>query len=340
MFNQISSEQTILITKETRAGESRVSMIPKDVKELVEKGYKVFVEYNAGKAAGFSDGDYEKVGASIRVVECETLEGYKNFFKNVNIVVRAKRPDRNREILEYKAMEQGTIMIGALDPLEKNSPHMDEYHQGRIIAYSIDQLNLKPDDPMNLLAAMSKIAGKLSLLDAINKFKSDVKKIVIIGFGIVGKSAFEEALNKKIKTTVILTNALQAQEVTKRGAFAIILNKNDDLKKQQTIIRNELLDADIVITSARRSNQVAPILIPNNTLTRMKKGAVIVDMALSEGGNVEGSEHDATHILGNEVIVTNTSGYPKYFPNEASKLWSYATLLFINKLSSGTFKHL
>ena len=67
----------------------------------------------------------------------------------------------------------------------------------------------------------------------------------------------------------------------------------------------------------------------------MNKGSVIVDMALSEGGNVEGSEHDKTLILGNGIIVTNTSGYPKALPHDASRLWSAASLLFIHKLLDG-----
>ncbi len=73
-------------------------------------------------------------------------------------------------------------------------------------------------------------------------------------------------------------------------------------------------------------------MIPKQTLLEMKKGSVIVDLALSEGGNVEGSEHDATRILGNDIKVTNTSGYPKAVPREASQLWSRASLLFIGLL--------
>lgn len=325
----------ILVTKETRAHESRVALVPKDVEELIKNGHTVFVEHNAGNGAGFTDQDYLSVGAVIHCIENDNSEAYKQCFENIDLVARVKRPERSREILENKTMLPGTIMLGALDPLEKNSSHVDEYHQSNIIAYSIDQLNLEPDDPMNLLAAMSKIAGRLALLDAIKKFNSTVKKVVILGFGIVGRSAFAEALNKKLPTTILLRNSADAKDIEARGGKVELLNNAGDLGSEQKIVKNILRDADIVITSARKPNQPAPLLIPLDTLQSMQSGSVIVDMALSEGGNVEGSEHDITSRLGNGIIVTNTSGYPKAVPDEASTFWSTASLHFISMLAKG-----
>jgi NAD/NADP transhydrogenase alpha subunit len=325
----------ILITKETRAGEGRVGMTPCDVEKLITQGQKIFVEHNAGETAGFLDQDYQKIGAIIRSIDDTSVDSYTQFFKDINIVVRVKRPARPREFLENQAMEVGTIMIGALDPLEKHSVHLDEYHKAGIIAYSIDQLELASNDPMNILAAMSKIAGKLALLDAIKKFQFLVKDVVIIGFGVAGRSAFAEAINQKVSTTVIITNPTQIQEIEKYGASAILLQRDESLEQQQEIVKKAVLKADIVITSARKPNTLAPLLITKNTLNMMKKGTVIVDMALSEGGNVEGAEHDMTHTLGNGVIVTNVSGYPKVQPHEASILWSNANLHIIFLLAKG-----
>jgi NAD/NADP transhydrogenase alpha subunit len=320
--------------KETRAGETRVALIPKDVNTLVDKGHKVYIEHNAGEKAGFSDQDYQIAGAEIRYMndENDSVDNYKHLFKGIDIIVRVKRPDRCREILENKALLPVMVMIGALDPLEKHSSHMQEYHHAGITTYSIDQLNLEADDPMNVLAAMSKIAGRLALLDAIDKYHSNIKKVVIIGFGIVGRAAFDEAFNRKLNVTVMVNNLSKIDEITKQKANFLLLDNKADLNQQQEIIKQIVCDADIVITSARKSNQPAPLLIPLATLEHMKKGSVIVDMALSEGGNVEGSEHDMTHVLGNGIIVTNTSGYPKALPHDASLLWSKASLLFILKL--------
>lgn len=323
---------SILVCKETRAGESRVALIPSDVKRLVQREQKVFVEHGAGTSAGYPDSEYQAAGAEIRYLEDDSEDSLRKLFSGINLIVRAKRPARAREAIEASAFEAGTIMMGALDPLERGSPHIDEYRQAHLTAYSIDQLVLPSDDPMNLLAAMSEIAGRLALLDGIKKWGAKVNEVVIIGFGVAGKSAFAEALSQKIPTTVILSDPKQAAEIKRRGGAPQLLDRSADLQDQQAFVRNHILDADIVIACARRANHPAPLLISKETLLVMKKGSVIVDLALSEGGNVEGSEHDATHILGNGIKVTNISGYPKKFPREASQLWSRASFLFIGLL--------
>jgi NAD(P) transhydrogenase subunit alpha len=225
-------------------------------------------------------------------------------------------------------------MIGALDPLENHSPHLDEYKRAGIEIHSIDQLALPSDHPMNILAAMSKIAGRLALVDAINKLKQPIDKVVIIGFGAAGQSVFLEAIKQKLNVTVMLRDEKKANEVIKLGGKAALINKNATLPELQHQIKNEIIEASIVITSIRTNNEIAPILITNETLQQMKPGSVVVDLAISEGGNVEGSKHDATLLLGNQIIVTNVSGYPKAEPKEASMLWSQASLLYLQKRCS------
>ncbi len=323
----------ILVPKETRAGEQRVGLTPQDVARLMNEGANVFIESTAGEGADFTDQDYQSVGASIRHLSTNNPHAYQQLFQDINLILRVKRPERAREILENTTIAPGTIMVGALDPLERNSAHIQEYHRAGIIAYSIDQLALSPEDPMNILSAMSKIAGRLAVKDAIQKFQSlhhqkHIKKLIIIGFGAIGRSALAEAVTLKLPVTIILTNLEVAKTLQAQGINVRTLDAGANLAQQQTSIRKELLDADIVITSARKHNQPAPMLIPLETLQVMQAGSVIVDMALSEGGNVEGSEHDLTRFLGNNVMVTNTSGYPKMVPREASEQWSRANLHF------------
>lgn len=328
----MTSPFTILLSKETRAGEQRVALIPADVAKLVEAGHTVYVESNAGTAAGFPDRDYVHAGGIVRILPSETLEGYRTLFAGITLLVRAKRPNRPREILENQAIPEGITLIGALDPLEKNSPHMQEYSLKKLTLYSLDQLPLEPNDPMNLLSAMSKIAGKLAIQDALQKIHHPAQTAVIIGFGSVGQAALEEALQQHLACHVITTNPNQVPIITTLGAKAVVLDKSASLEAQQAQINPVVQKADIILTSARRANQPAPLLIPLDTLNHMKPGSVVVDMALSEGGNVEGAHHDETHVLGNQVMVTNVSGYPKQVPHEASILWSQATRLFIETL--------
>jgi NAD(P) transhydrogenase subunit alpha len=322
----------ILLVKETRAGERRVALTPEDVGILVGKGHAVFVESAAGNEAGFADALYQKQGAKIRALKAETITELQGLFQGIDCIVRAKRPNREREILENAAIPDGIMMIGALDPFEQASPHIEEYQRKHLIIHSLDQLSLAANDPMNLLSAMSKIAGKLAVQDALNHIAYPAKTAALVGFGVIGHAALEEALQQSLLCTVCVTNSAQYQEVEALGCKAVLLDKQASLAETQQKIKEAVAMADIVITSARVTNQRAPLLISAATLDQMKAGAVIVDMALSEGGNVEGSHHDETHVLGNGVIVTNVSGYPKQVPHEASILWSQATRLFLESI--------
>lgn len=323
----------IFLAKESRAGERRVALIPQDIATLIEKGHSVCVESNAGLAAGYKDEAYQAVGASIVEISESKLSSYTDSFKNINMIVRAKRPNRQREKLECQAFKAGTIMIGALDPLESESNHVGEYHSAGIEAYSIDQAKLPSTDPMNVLAAMSRFAGELALNDALSKCQNTVNKVVIIGLGEVGRSALAEAMKLTLPVSVIIGDETKARELETTGANAYVIDRSLSLEDQQQKICSIISDADIVITTARKAGQPAPLLIPKSSLDVMKHNAVIVDMTISEGGNVYGSKHDETIKTERNVLITNVSGYPKVMPHEASALWSKASLHFILRLA-------
>jgi len=326
----------IFLVKESRAGERRTALVPQDIAALVKQGHTVSVESQSGLEAGYSDDDYRAVGANIVNIDQTNENSYKNAFAQAEIIVRAKRPNHQREGLENRAINHGTIMIGALDPLETGSNHIAEYNKAGIKAYSIDQADLPPTDPMNVLAAMSRLTGKLALQDALSKHEESVHKVVIIGLGQVGKSALEEARHLNLPVSVIVSSDANINQLEEQGIPTHFVDRTLPIEVQQTAIRSIISDADIVITTARQAGQKAPLLIPSSTLDQMKPNAVIVDLPISEGGNVQGSRHDETIISDRGVKITNVSGYPKAMPKEASILWSQASLQFILRLSEGT----
>lgn len=326
----------IFVVKETRAGETRVALVPDDVETLIKAGHSVSVENNAGLTAGYTNELYQVVGARIIHIINPTLNTYKDILKQFNIIVRVKRPSLQREKLESQAFETGTIMLGALDPFEKDSDHIEQYHNAGLVAYSIDQAILPTTDPMNILAAMSRLTGELALRDAITKCLSTVNKVVIIGLGVAGQSALNEAIKLKLQVTTIVENSIKAQELQNMGVSTCIIDRKQPLQIQQQVIASLISNADIVITAARKSGQKAPLLIPKSSLDIMKPNSVVVDLAISEGGNVYGSKHDETIRTNNSVLITNVSGYPKIMPNKASILWSKASLNFILLLAQET----
>lgn len=319
----------ILIIKETRANEKRVGLVPTDVQKLVAAGHTVFVESGAGAGIQIADALYTDAGARIR----NANDDFTALFKEIDIIVRVKRAKHSREEQEIAATPDNTIMIGALDPKEPDSDHINKYKTKKINAYSLDYLNVATDNPMNILAQMSTLTGKLALLDAIEKHENKVNKLVIIGYGSAGKAALQEAITQNISTTVFCTQQAQKEHIEQQGAQAIILDKNNKLAVSQQSILNAIKNADIVITTARSRGVKAPLLIPTSSLQQMQSGAVVVDLAISDGGNVAGSEHDKTLSTEQGVILTNVSGYPKEVPEQASAIWSQASYLFIEKLS-------
>ena len=324
----------VFLSKETRANERRVALVPKDVAQLCAQGHRVSVESGAGLEAGHSDPSYTQVGARIVDLSCHTLEHYASVFRDIDVIVRAKRPNRAREQLELLAVRPGTALVGALDPMESGSTHVAEYVKAELLAYSIDQAILPASNPMNILASMSHLAGKMALQDALRYCKHEAKQVVLLGAGVVGQSALTQAMQLGLSTTVLVGDDRKADHLRALGASTQVVHRSLPLQDQQRQIRDILLRADVVIASARTAGHRAPLLIPASTLRVMKPGAVVVDMAISEGGNVHGSRHDSVINTANGVSVVNVSGYPKALPREASVLWSRASLQFILQMAN------
>ena len=139
----------------------------------------------------------------------------------------------------------------------------------------------------------------------------------------------DEALALGLSVSVVVGSQDKVQTLEDIGVQSYVIDRTLTLEAQQQWLCSIVKTADIVITTARKPGQKAPLLIPQATLDVMKPHAVIVDMTISEGGNVAGSQHDRTIHTARDVLITNVSGYPKIVPHEASVLWSKASLLFI-----------
>lgn len=318
----------ILVVKESREGEKRVSLVPEDIENL-SKTHTIFVESGAGKGINATDQHYIDAGAHIRATK-----SFSELFEGIDLIVRVKRANHKRELEEFDAYPNGVIVVGALDPFEQDSSHIALFKKHKVLAISIDQLKLEFDNPMNILAAMSTITGRLAFLDALKKHPTgQIQNILILGYGSVAKSALNEALEQNKQCFVLVTKEEKKRELEALGAHAIVINKNEPIEQTRQTLLPYTKKADIVIAAARASMQKAPILIDQVMQESMKKNCIIVDLALSEGGNIEGSKHDATIATKRGVIITNISAYPKKEPVIASKKWSLASRHAIQALS-------
>ncbi len=325
-------QHKMFLLKESRHNEKRVALIPSDVAKLIDSGVIVYVEDSAGLGAGYTNEDYISVGAHIRQINYEQVESYKQAFNDITIIVRVKRPDRRREQIENSVIKPYTQMVGFLDTLERDAEHISEYEHAKIQYYSLDQFAFPAGTPMDSLKEMSKIAGRQALKHAIQMVTPPVRHVVIIGGSAAGFAASQECVRLNIQHTFITSDLSKAELLRSQGICSAVIGRDLPLEVRQEKVYQVIKNADIIITTASSAWVTAPLLIPEATLKKLKRGTTIIDLATSDGGNVFGSKHDEIITLSNGVKVVNVSGYPKQMPVEASRFLSKANSYFLNLL--------
>lgn len=297
----------ILVVKETREGETRVALTPEALSSLSSREYRVLVERGAGLKAGFSDDDYIKAGAEIFSL---SEEG----FPADTLILRVKRPDKAREHLEK--FHQNTFIMGFLDPFDTDD-HIAGWQASGITTFSMDVFkSLSINDPKNMQAAMSRLAGRLAFQDGLKHYKAEKPvKLTVIGTGPAAFSAVSEARKAEIPVQVFGRQERYRAEFEAAGALYHVLPEPKDQ------IRQYLKEETIVIIAARMPGAKAALLIDEESLRALPKGAVIVDLTVNEGGSVVGAKSDQV-IISNGVSIVHVSGYPKAEPRAASEAYA------------------
>ncbi len=315
----------ILVVKETLQDEKRVALTPGAVSFLVKKGYKVLIENDAGLKSGFDNNQYIQCGGEIFSL---TASG----FPSDTFVVRVLRPSKERELLENKLFHDNTLMLGFLFPFVADN-HIESWQKLGLTTLSFDLLKIPIDDPKNAQAAMSRIAGRLALQHALKTYQGDKPiKITVIGPGAAGLSAAFEAAKHKIPVQMFGRNERHRLQLEPLGIKYYLLPS--DTNDQIVFIRQYLAEQTILIAAARSSGKKAPLLIDEQSLSLLPRNAVIVDLAISNGGNVAGSKHDSTIRLEDGKSLINVCGYPKLEPTASSESYSNCVVNLIAEILS------
>lgn len=316
----------ILIVKETRQNEKRVALTPPVVAHLTQKGYRVLVEKDAGLNAGYSNDAYTQVGAELFTL---TASG----FPANSLVVRVLRPSKERELIENLLFHDNTAMLGFLFPFVADN-HIAAWQELGLTTLSFDLFkSLSIHDSKNAQAAMSRIAGRLALHDALNHYHGQKPKtLTVIGAGAAGLSAAYEGLNCGIPVQIFGRNKTLKSKLEAAGISYYVLPETTT--EQVNFLRAHLTEATIIITAARTPGKKAPLLIDKESLKVLPPGAVVVDLAISNGGNVVGSKHDQIISLENDVLLLNVSGYPKTEPRASSEVYAQCVFHLLIEIMS------
>ncbi len=316
------------IPKEIKNNENRVGMTPSGVSELVRRGHTVYVQHTAGEGSGFSDAEYEQVGAQI----LPTIEAV---YAAADMIVKVKEPIAP----EYPLVRAGQVVFTYFHfACEEELTHAMLKSGAVCIAYETVE---KSDHSLPLLIPMSEVAGRMATQNGayyLQKTKGGkgklmagvpgVKpaKVLVLGGGTVGEAAARIAAG--MGADVIITDVSLPR--LKQLSAELPANVHT-LYSSEHNIRQELPTVDVVIGSVLIPGDAAPKLITKDMLPLMERGTVLVDVAIDQGGCFETS-HPTTHsdpvydVDG--IIHYAVANIPGAVPNTSTIALTNATLRY------------
>ncbi len=315
------------IPKETKTEEFRVGITPFGVQDLRHDGHALLIEPGAGIGSGFSDEEYVRSGAELVEV--------KKIFARSELIVKVKEPLPP----EYDLLGEGSALFTYLH-LAANRVLTELLLRKKITGLGYETLT--KDDALPLLAPMSEIAGRMApLMGAyyLQKFKggagilatgaSGVKpgKIVILGAGVVGTNAARVASQLGMETVVINKDTARLRKIDE-----LFMGRVKTLPATAQTIEEEVRDADIVIGAVLVPGGRTPMLITRRILGTMKKGTVIVDVAVDQGGCAETSRpttHDDPVYEVDGIVHYCVANMPGAYPRTSTLALTNATLPYI-----------
>ena len=324
------------ILKESKKGERRVSISPSIAKQLIDKGFEVYVEEDAGINSSFKNSDYRKAGATV------DIRGV--VFKEATILVKINPFDED----DLKLVDESHILMSQLYH-KSNSELIKAIAAKGATAFSMDAMpRISRAQDMDVLSSQSNLAGyKAVILGAYEMTKIfplmmtaagtiTPSRVLIYGVGVAGLQAIATAkrLGAVVEATDIRletkeqTESLGAKFITvdntgeekSEGGYAKAASE-DYARRQKEAVNESLFKADLVITTAMVPGRKSPILITEEQVKQMKNGAVIIDLAAAQGGNCEVSKLNET-VIKHGVKIIGTTIAPESVSTNASDLYA------------------
>ena len=326
------------VPKEIKLQEHRIGLTPESVKILTDKGHDVLIQNNGGFEAGFTNEDYKKAGAKI-------IEKAEDIFKSAEIIVKVKEPQMN----EVKMIRENQIIYTYL-----HLAAAKELTEGLVNSNSVCiayETVTDDDGKLPLLAPMSAVAGRMSIQAGAHSLEKnqngrglllggapgvDPAIVVILGGGVVGENAAIIATGMRGKVYVVDKSTERLKELQKMFGDKIIPTEIDKTDLKKLVSECDLLVGGVLIPGAE-----APKLITKEMIKNMKRGAVVVDVAIDQGGCVETSKpttHANPTYLVDDVVHYCVANMPGGVPRTSTMALNNATLPLLIKLADQGYK--
>ena len=328
--------------------DKRVPLMLESVKKLLNKGHELFGEEGAGLFAGISDSDYENNG--VKIVSRNDVLEQADAILTVDSI----------HLEEYAKLAENKVLIGMFKPITNR----DGSHAALEYKISVFSLNMLPRSTraqgMDVLSSQATAAGYKAVLHAaflLPRFfpmfmtaAGTIRpaKVLVLGAGVAGLQAIATARKLGAQVEAFDVRKAAGEEVRSLGAtFIEVEGANEDAssggyaveqsadykRKQMELVQKHAIKADIVITTAKIPGGIAPILITKDTVEKMKRGSVIIDLASANGGNCE-VVVDNQEIDYNGVKIVGNSNFPSELPEDASRMFGNNMVNFIELLTS------
>ena len=326
------------VPKEIKLQEHRIGLTPESAKILCAKGHKVLIETNGGFEAGFTDQDYKKAGALICVKA-------KDIFKEADIIVKVKEPQKS----EVEMIREDQIIYTYL-----HLAAAKELTEGLIKSKSICiAYETVTDDKgrLPLLAPMSAVAGRMSIQAGAHSLEKNQKgrglllggapgvepaNVVILGGGVVGENAAIIATGMRGKVYVIDKSKERLKELHEMFGDKIIPAESEKTDLKKLVSECDLLIGGVLIPGAE-----APKLVSREMIKSMKRGSVVVDVAIDQGGCIETSKpttHANPTYIVDDVVHYCVANMPGGVPRTSTMALNKATLPLLIKIADQGYK--
>ncbi len=334
----------VLVCREEDALETRVSLIPDDIKKLVGMGFTFKVASGAGVKSGFNDEAYKNAGAEI-------VPDNKSGYAGSEIIVRLMKPENTDGI------EKNTLHISYMDPFNEKKL-LSDFAEGGIQAVSLEMIpRTTLAQKMDVQSSQASLAGYVAVLNAAAKLPKifpmmmtpsgtiSPARVFIVGVGVAGLQAIATAKRLGARVEAFDTRPVVEEQVRSLGASFLKIDLGEmgqteqgyakeltpeQIAKQQEAQAKVCERSNLVITTAKVFGRKAPRLITKEMLNRMQPGSIVVDMAVSTGGNVEGSKLFENVITENGVTIMSGDMLERQVAFDASLMLSGNISAFLN----------
>lgn len=325
------------LPKEIKDNEYRVGLTPAGVRALTDAGHKVVVERSAGEGSGFEDALYERAGATI-------LDSPDDIWAQGDMIVKVKEPIAP----EYPRMREGQLLFTYLH-LAPDPKQTEALLKNKVTGIAYETITDKRGT-LPLLTPMSEVAGRMAIQVGATYLEKmmggrgillggvpgvPAARVVIIGGGVVGTNAAKIAVGMGAHVTIIDNNLDRLRELDD-----IFLSKISTLASSAYMIHDAISQADLIVGAVLVPGAAAPKLVTRGMLKDVPNGAVIVDVAVDQGGCIE-TTHPTTHseptYYVEGVLHYCVANMPGAVPRTSTFALTNATLPYALKLANKGF---